>query len=286
MRLIVGEGSIGRRLSSYWQEKDIAHDVSTRNPSRVVSNNPFIDLSAEADFSFDNHYEVAVLCAGNSDMLECKTDPIGTRKINVEGTVKLARYLETTGTHIIFISSEKVYSGSNPHRSPNDKTNPLTDYGKQKERTEEDILILKNSTILRLTKVIDPSEALLRGWFTKLSLGQTITAFSDLCFAPISMYFVCTLIEGLIAQKVTGIWHGSATHEISYHFAAEHLAACFEVDRDVIEVTSAACLSLYDSEEIPIYTSLNMEKTQSLGLTVEDPIDVIHANICNMNLTS
>ena len=109
MRLIVGNGLIGKLLSVHWKNARVPHHVSTRHRHQLRDRLPFINLSSKAEFSFQEKYSTAVLCAGNSNVLECRNDPIGTRTINLDGTIKLARYLETQETQIIFISSDKCF---------------------------------------------------------------------------------------------------------------------------------------------------------------------------------
>ena len=118
MMLIVGNGVIGKLLSMHWKKAEIMHHVSTRHRHQMQDHLPFINLSSKAKFSFQEEYSTAILCAGNSNVLECRNDPIGTRMINLDGTINLARYLETQGAQIIFISSDKVFSGENGNRDP------------------------------------------------------------------------------------------------------------------------------------------------------------------------
>jgi dTDP-4-dehydrorhamnose reductase len=283
MRLIVGNGVIGKLLSAHWKKAEILHHVSTRHRHQMQDHLPFINLSSKAKFSFQEEYSTAILCAGNSNVLECRNDPIGTRMINLDGTINLARYLETQGAQIIFMSSDKVFSGGNGNRSPEDPVDPTTEYGRQKAEAEEEILKLENAAVLRLTKVVHPSQPLLQGWQVSLKLGKPITAFSDMWFAPVSFNMVLEMIDFLIERNAIGIWHVSSTHEITYKAAADHLAECFGADRKLVQPSLSIGEPRYNNEEGSRYASLNMEKTLRWGITPQHPIDTIHHEICILN---
>ena len=283
MRLIVGNGVIGKRLSMHWKNAEIMHHVSTRHRHQMQDNSPFINLSSKAKFSLQEEYSAAILCAGNSNVLECKNDPIGTRTINLDGTINLARYLETQGAQIIFLSSDKVFSGENGNRSPEDPVDPTTEYGRQKAEAEEEILKLENAVVLRLTKVVYPSQPLLQGWQASLKLGKPITAFSDMWFAPVSFNMILKVINILIERNAIGIWHVSSTHEITYKAAADHLAECFGADRKLVQPGLAMGRPRYNIKEGSRYASLNMEKTLKWDITPQHPIHTIHREICILN---
>ena len=221
-----------------------------------------------------------MLCAGITRLATCRKDPIGTRKINVEGTLKLARYLSSQGTQVIFLSTDKVYDGLCQYRLPEEEVSPVTEYGIQKAEAERGILELSNGVVLRVAKVVYPSQELLAGWVVKLKAGQTITPLYDMWFAPVSMNSVCRMIDRLITSRANGIWHISSTHEITYQEAARHIAKCLGADPKNIKAGSFRDSGRVLGEEVPRYTSLDMKKTSKLGIFPEDPIETLHNSIC------
>jgi len=151
MRLIVGTNSdIGRAVKNYWDETNVVHHASTRYKSNSSSNRPHIDLTKDINLDAQQNYSSAVLCAGITRLDLCRRDPVGTRKINIDGNLRLARYLSDRGTHVIFLSTDKVYDGSGKFRSPDDEVSPITEYGRQKAEVERSILKLKNGVVLRV----------------------------------------------------------------------------------------------------------------------------------------
>ena len=138
MRLIVGTDSdIGRAVKTHWDTNNTVYHASTRNKDSSNSVRPHIDLTKDITLNDQLNYDVAVLCAGITRLELCRKDPEGTRKINVDGTLRLARYLSERGTYVIFLSTDKVYDGSRKYRSPDDNISPITEYGRQKAEVEE-----------------------------------------------------------------------------------------------------------------------------------------------------
>ena len=162
MRLVVGINSdIGRVVESNWIDQKIAHHASTRYRKHSREYRPHIDLTEEIILSDQIRYDSAVLCAGITRLAKCREDPIGTRRINVEGALNLAQYLSDQGSQVIFLSTDKVYDGMSQYRSPEDEVSPVSEYGRQKAEAEKGILGLPNGVVLRVAKVIYPDQLLM-----------------------------------------------------------------------------------------------------------------------------
>ena len=281
MRLIVGTNSdIGRAVKTYWDTNNTVYHASTRNKDSSSGARPHIDLRKDITLDEQSDYDVAVLCAGITRLELCRKDPAGTRKINVDGTLRLARYLSERGTYVIFLSTDKVYDGSRKYRSPDDNISPITEYGRQKAEAEQSILQLTNGVVLRVAKVVYPSQELFAGWVKDLKSGERISPFSDMYFSPVSMTLVCKIIDQLISRRADGIWHASSAGDITYEVAARHIATCLGVEKHLVEGSSFRESERICGEEVPRHTSLDMEKTSTLGIVPEDPIKTIHKTIC------
>ena len=71
--------------------------------------------------------------------------PEKARMLNVTITKNIIRSIDTQNTHLIFLSSDKVFDGSNIDPDENSKTNPLWLYGKLKLECEK---IIKDNVLM------------------------------------------------------------------------------------------------------------------------------------------
>ena len=284
MRLIVGINSdIGRAIKNYWDEMGVAHHGSTRYQELATSTRPYIDLTDDIHLDASNHYSAAVICAGVGRLEICRQDPIGSRKINIEWTLRLARYLCVRGTRVIFLSTDKVYDGSKQYRNPDEPVSPITEYGRQKAEVEKSITKLSSGVVLRIAKVVYPEQGLLSEWIEKLRDGKKISPFSDMWFSPVSMQMICKIMDELIQREAKGIWHASSQEDITYEIAARHIASCLGADQQLIQPYSFVNNHRVSPNEAPRYTTLDMQKTANIGITAPNPIDTIHQTMCVAN---
>ena len=83
--------------------------------------------------------EVVIHCAGLNDTQFCEQHPTDSYKVNVQGTVRVAKACKITGAKLLFMSSDQVYNGTNisgPHKE-DVNLQPVTIYGKHKIKAEQ-----------------------------------------------------------------------------------------------------------------------------------------------------
>lgn len=175
----------------------------------------------------------AVICAARARLGDCAADPSGSRRVNVDGAVRIAAALARRGAYPLFLSSDKVFDGLVPQRSRNDATCPRTEYGRQKADAERAVRAAGGS-VLRLCKVVSPELPLVAQWRHALRQGRPITPFSDMFLAPAPLGHVCALIERLLAAKADGLFHCTGAEDRSYAALAVEMAAAMGADRRLI----------------------------------------------------
>lgn len=150
MKLLVtgGSGFLGRRTVEYF--KNLGWQVFAPGHGQL-------DITEEAVLRnwFQEHQPEAVIhTAAISDTGACQRNPEWSERINVAGTVNLARVCRDYGAKLVICSSDQVYSGSpvsGPHRE-SEVLVPDTVYGNQKLRAEQLCLELLPETVcLRLS---------------------------------------------------------------------------------------------------------------------------------------
>lgn len=150
MKILItgGSGFLGRRAASHFSILD--YQV-------LIPSHAELDITDQdnVDRWFWQHRpEIALHCAAVSDTGLCQRQPEWSHRINVEGSVHLAKACAQTGTKLIFCSSDQVYHASTlpgPH-SEGEALIPETAYARQKLQAEQLIAAVCPDTVsLRLS---------------------------------------------------------------------------------------------------------------------------------------
>lgn len=242
---------------------------TTRRRENADETHLYLDLSGEIEnWQCPWPVSVAVVCAGATKIEACRRDPVATARVNVQGTVALVKKLVESGTFVIYLSTNQVFDGSVPQRSPDDPRSPITEYGKQKAEAERQVSQWdERVAIVRLTKVFGPRVPLFEEWVRALRTGETIQPFWDMSLAPIPLSCVVSILRLLCDLRLPGILQVSGERDISYAEAARIGAELIGADLHLVQPIEGA--SRYP-EPIPRYTSLNTERLKS-ALGIEPP---------------
>ncbi len=283
--LVVGvNGMIGSALYADFQSKQIPVYGTTHHPLKTNSEVFYLNLlDPPASWVFlDKKFDIVYLCAGVSKMAICEGNPETTYEINVTKMFALIEHLSSTGSHIIYLSTNQVFSGvvsyatnATPYRPPNE-------YGRQKVIVET--LIQKHCkqwTILRLTKVLSLQLPLFQNWMMRLKQELPIEAFHDMMMAPVALSQVITLLVTLGEKKITGCYQISGTIDISYYDFAKKLARRLGCLEKLVKPVSALNSGIKRSF-LSSFTTLDCANTIALcGEIPLQPADVL--NICLQN---
>jgi len=146
-----GSGFLGSRLVHYYKDKYelLLPTHSELNVSRE---------EAVLAYMEENRPDIVVHCAALSNTWYCEQHPEDSHKVNVQGTVKLAKACKHTGAKLIFMSSDQVYNGT-PKLGPLNEyemLQPVNVYGKHKLEAEQRALMNNPECVgLRLTWMYD-----------------------------------------------------------------------------------------------------------------------------------
>jgi dTDP-4-dehydrorhamnose reductase len=196
-----------------------------------------LDL-AEPDLRFiqRERYAAAFICAGITNMRACEQAPDATRRVNVEGTLKLMRALAAAGTHLVFLSSGQVFDGEVPRPAETATRRPKNLYGRQKLEVENAILReALPAAILRITKILTRSPVgMFRAWHEALCAGRPAVAATNMTVAPVSVEDVAQAAIRLGFERRTGPWHLSSADELLYAEAARRMAETCGLPRELV----------------------------------------------------
>lgn len=182
----------------------------------------------------------AIICAGVTSLAACRMQPAGTRRINVDAPLALARRLAGRGTFVVGLSTNLVLDGRAPRRSADAAAAPSAEYAVQKRDLEQGFHDLGHrGAVVRLTKVISPQTALLRGWCEALTRGDAISPYADMSMAPILLDHVAAALEALMDRRLPGLFQLSAEDDVGYSDAAYLLADVVGASRALVRPCAA-----------------------------------------------
>jgi len=213
----------------------------------------------------------AFICAAVSVMLPCEQDPVGSRRVNVTGTLAVCEPLVRRGVHVVFLSTNQVFDGSVAHRRADDATCPTSEYGRQRAEVEATLLALPGVvTVVRFGKLFEPGDPLLLGWVRDLRGGREIHPFADLVLAPLSVRFAVEVLLRVADRGVRGIVQASADRDVNYADVARHLAQRVGAPAELVQPTTSLSAGL-PQHCIPKHATLDTSRLRDeLGLKPPD----------------
>ncbi len=131
--LITGSsGFLGSRLAYYYREK---YDLLLPAHSELnVSHEETVKAYLE-----EHRPEVVIHCAALSNTWYCEQHPEESHRVNVQGTVRMAKACKLTGAKLVFMSSDQVYNGTPMPGAlkEEDVFQPVNIYGRHKLEAEQ-----------------------------------------------------------------------------------------------------------------------------------------------------
>jgi len=243
--LIVGAGGcLGQAVRTRLVDSGLPVSVSSREDGATV----FVDLEAPSDsWRLPEGGGAAFLLAALTDTAACEADPTRARKLNLEAPCELARMLAARGFFVVFPSTSQVFDGSVPLPGPEDRTTPSTVYGRLKAEAEAAIMEAAHglAAVLRISKVLDGDNGLIRRWTGNLLERRPVEAFSDMVMAPVSETAAARAMLKLAQARTAGRFHLSAARDISYFEAARIGAEALGADPSLVLPVSGAGRGLF-----------------------------------------
>lgn len=228
--IVGGDSRIGRQLIAECGKTGASACASTRRTKAAGPGRFFLDLTASrpAEFLPDGGGPVLIVAA-KTGYDACEGDP-ASAKTNIYAPVQLAEAALSAGRRIIFVSTSSVFGGDLPRPSEDANAMPQAAYSKQKAEAEHQLRKLPGwssyGSIVRLTKVLAPSTSPLPAWRDALTRGESISPFSDMVFAPISLQFAARSLIRIAFLRCCGNFHLSGADDVTYaEFARQYVEA-------------------------------------------------------------
>lgn len=272
--LIVGaDGQVGKALSNAYASINYKVYETTRNKESINSTRVYFELSDNLHFDSlpIDAVDTVIICAGITRLRDCHENPQQSRFINVHQTRKLAEYLFDKGKFVVFLSTNLVFDGSVPFVETDMKPCPTTEYGRQKAETETNLQLLSDHiSIVRVSKIIGPGNALLTHWKKSLDCGEKIKAYSDLFMSPVPLSTVTKAIQKIVEHKMAGIVQLSANQDISYFDTAIMCADLLNVNADLVHAIPSDLLQGIYSSPAKFTTLDTRALTKEMRIDIPD----------------
>jgi dTDP-4-dehydrorhamnose reductase len=283
MFLIVGgDSEIGGAAFAALKSQDRAVAATTRRRDRVARDRLFLDLTASLDtWEPPAGAASACVCAAVARLADCAADPQASARVNVSQTLTLVDKLLRRGIYVLFLSTNQVFDGRVPQVRPDAAHSPVSEYGRQKARTEAALsdYMARGAPIgiLRLAKVVSPRMALFQCWIADLAKGVPISAFADMTLAPTGIASVTGAISSLLSERAGGIFQLSGPRDVSYADVGHFLAGKLGVDSSLVQAASARGAGLPEGAT-PLHTTLDSVGLRNrFGIEVPDVWQVIES---------
>jgi dTDP-4-dehydrorhamnose reductase len=160
-------------------------------------------------------------------------------KVNVKGVEYLAEAARVLDSHLIHISSDYIFDGTNGPYAENAKPNPLGYYGRTKLASENALKISGSvHTILRTNVLFGIAESrpdFVRWVINSLRDKKQIRIVTDQFNNPTFINDLVQAISKIIEFKREGIYHIGGRDFLSRFEFSEKIADFFNLDRSLIK---------------------------------------------------
>ena len=169
---------------------------------------------------------------------KAETDEATCRAVNVDGTRFLAEAGKRVGAHVIAISSDYVFDGSNERAYlEDDERNPLGAYGRSKRDGED--AVSPSVSMIRASWVMGSrGKNVVRAVRDRLAGGGEVRFVTDQVGTPTMAADLSRVLVEFVRHRPGGIWHVANAGEVSW----------FDVIRAEAEIVGAGTV-------LPIVTS-------------------------------
>lgn len=247
--LITGAiGLYGSKLAKIATEKNIEVYSSDIQEAKVYGHFVKLDVSNKeiVEQAFQQvKPDVVVHAATLTDVDKCELNKELAWKINVEGTKNIVDAAKTTGTFIIYISTDYVFNGEKGCYTESDKPDPINYYGLTKLKAEE-LVKNQNSYFIARPSVIYGSTPAAGKVNFALWLIETLhkkehaKIVTDQFNTPTLNTNLAEMTLEVAERRVTGIFHLCGATRVSRFQFAQLIAETFNLDSSLIDPVSSS----------------------------------------------
>jgi dTDP-4-dehydrorhamnose reductase len=268
--LITGaSGLYGSKLAQLALKKGIEVYSSDIQELAVYGNYVKMDVADRANVKevFGKIKPDAVVHAATlTDVDKCELNQSLAWKINVEGTENIVQSAQDVGSHLIYISTDYVFSGKKGNYTENDVPDPINYYGLTKLKAEQIVRdLLPNHFIARPSVIYGSTPAAGKVNFAlwvieKLRNHEKIKIVTDQWNTPTLNTNLAEMTIEAVERKLKGTYHLCGASRVSRFQFAGYIADTFGLDSKYIEPVEASIFTW--PAKRPVDSSLSTLKAQ------------------------
>ncbi len=188
--------------------------------------------------------DVVIHAAGEANVDRAQDDPISAVQSNVVTTTHLAQACSQHNCHLVYISSNAVFSGVEAPYAEDAPTRPVNHYGLLKVASEQVALALNPTTIVR--------PILMYGWPTiggrtnpvhfvikKLRAGEPVQMVDDVFENPLYVDQCAAAIWNIVSDQHLGVFHIAGATRVNRFELALATAEAFDLDTSLISAVGS-----------------------------------------------
>jgi dTDP-4-dehydrorhamnose reductase len=250
LRLLItgASGLYGSRLAQLALAKNFEVYSSDIQSLTVYGTFVKLDISERAQVVevFKNiKPDVVVHAASLTDVDKCELNKALAWKVNVDGTKNIVESTERTGSFLIYISTDYVFSGEKGCYVESDACDPVNYYGLTKLLAEEIVQTQTEYCIVRPSVIYGSTPAAGKVNFAlwlieTLRKRERVKIITDQWNTPTLNTNLAEMTLEVIERRLTGTYHLSGATRVSRVEFAEQIADEFGLDKGLIDSVSSS----------------------------------------------
>jgi dTDP-4-dehydrorhamnose reductase len=285
--LITGaSGLYGSKLAKLALDKGIEVYSSDIQALSVYGNFIKLDITGKTQVNevFQNiKPDVVVHAATLTDVDKCESNKDLAWRVNVEGTKNIAEASKQTGSFMVYISTDYVFSGEKGYYVESDSPEPINYYGLTKLEAETvvrqtipepDFFIGRPSVIYGSTPAAGKVNFAL--WLIEtLRKGERVKIVSDQWNTPTLNTNFAEMSLEVIERRLAGTYHTCGASRVSRFEFASQIADCFGLNKTLIDEVSSSQFSWLAKRPMDssLDTSLIQRTLRCKPLTMDKALD-------------
>ena len=235
-------------------------ELSKLLPDAICADIDVLDITDEIavkNFVHDNNVDVIINCAAYTAVDKAETDIELATKINVDGPKNLAK----SGAKVIHISTDYVFDGTG-HKpyNPDEKTNPVSVYGKTKRAGE--LAVLENADVAVVIRTAWLYSTYGNNFVkTMRRLGaekDSLNVVADQIGTPTYAADLADAIVKILPQM-------TSENSGVYHFTNEGVCSWYDFASEIMELSNLKCVvNPIKSSQYPTPAARPFSRGQSL----------------------
>ena len=236
---------LGQRTAKYFSEQPntevLGADVATtiEFPGVTYTAADFTNRDAVKKVIMDFCPDVIINASAYTNVDRSETERDLAWKINVKGVEYIAETAATIDAHVIHVSTDYVFDGSNGPYAETEKPNPINYYGRSKLAGENALIISSAQyTIIRtnvLYGIIPNGRLDFVRWVVESNKkGEQIRIVTDQYNNPTFIDDIVIAMNTIIEQKKYGLYNIAGIEVLSRYDFTLRIADVFNLDRSLI----------------------------------------------------